>query len=104
MIEMLLAQVVPVPVPMNDWIVGVIIAVTPIIVAVLKWIVTNFKAKLPSWLVPLIAMALGALAAYLGGLTVANPMLAAVIGMAVIGLREIVVELGRALGIFPAKV
>jgi hypothetical protein len=89
--------------PINEWIIAAIVAITPVVVAGLKWLAATYVGKLPAWLKPILAMALGALAAYMSGVVVANPMLAAVIGMAVIGLREIVVQLGRALGMGTPK-
>lgn len=89
--------------PTNDWIVAAIVAITPVVVAALKWLAATYGNKLPSWLKPLLAMGLGALAAYLSGVVVGNPLAMAAIGLAVIGLREIVVQLGRVAGIFPPK-
>ncbi len=93
---------VPAP-PVNDWLVSAIVALTPVVVAALVWLTEAFKSKIPSWLKPLLAMGLGALAAYLSGVVVDNVLLQAVIGLATIGLREIVVRLGQAFGYFPKK-
>lgn len=95
----LFAQVEPVPVPVKEWLVALIIAVTPVVVSVLAYVVNLFKSKMPSWLKPLLATGLGALAAYLGTVVSDNPLLMAAIGLAAIGLREIVNQLTKALGL-----
>lgn len=87
--------------PYQEWILAAIVALTPVVVQILDWIVDQFKATMPSWLKPLLATALGAFATYLAGLTVGDPILAALVGLAAIGIREIVVRLGitKALGL-----
>jgi len=91
----LFAQAVPVPV--NEWLLALIVAVTPVVVTILAWLTNQFKGKMPPWLKPLLATGLGALAAYLGAVASDNPLLMAVIGLASIGLREIVNQLNKAL-------
>lgn len=69
--------------------------IVPLVIAVLKFVV----ARLPSWLLPILAPILGGLAdagiAWASGST-ANPMLGAVLGSAGVGLREIVDQLKKA--------
>ncbi len=84
------------PAPVSGWIVALIVAVTPVVLSVLDYLFTLFGAKIPSWLKPILAMALGAAATYLSGLSLADPMLAALVGLAVAGLRQVVTWLGRA--------
>jgi hypothetical protein len=87
--------------PINDWLVALIVAVTPIVVAILSWVADRYKDGLPSWSKPIIATVLGSALAYLGSVVSDNPILIAVIGMASIGLREILVRLAQAVGFFP---
>ena len=96
----LFLQAVPVPAPVNDWLVAAIVALTPVVVMILSWLTDTFKGKMPSWLKPLLATGLGAVLAYLGSVTVDSPLLVAIIGMATVGLREIIVRLGQAFGYF----
>lgn len=93
-----------VPAAVNEWLIAAIVALTPVVVMILKSVGEQFVDKIPSWIKPIVAMLIGALAAYLSGLTVANPLIGALIGLAVIGFREIVVQLGRAAGVFAPKV
>jgi hypothetical protein len=90
---------VPVPVPINDWVIAAIVAFTPVVVAILDWVVSNFGSKMPSWLKPIVAIGLGALASSLAGIVTANPIVAALVGLAAIGLREIVSQLSKVTGL-----
>lgn len=66
--------------------------VVPIVVAIGKF----FIPKLPGWTLPIIAPALGALIDYLTTRAtgaIASPLLAAVLGSAGVGLRELVDQL-----------
>lgn len=84
------------PAPINEWLIALIVAVTPVVLSGIDWVFTQFGAKIPSWLKPPLAVGLGAAATLLSGLAVANPVLAALVGLAVAGIRQVVVWLGRA--------
>ena len=86
------------PVPVSSWLVAAIVALTPIVVMIIDWAFAQFGQDIPSWLKPILATALGALATWLAGVTFANPVYLALAGMATIGLREILDQLGQALG------
>jgi hypothetical protein len=87
------------PTPVNDWLIALIVAVTPVVLSVIDYLFTLFGAKIPSWLKPILAMALGAAATFLAGLTIANPLIAALVGLAAAGIRQVIVWLGRAANI-----
>jgi hypothetical protein len=97
MIEALLLQVTP-PVPVNDWLIALIIAVTPVLVMILDWGLNAIDAAhlLPSWAKPILATALGAALTYLSGITTDNALVMTAIGLAAVGLRQVIVWLGRA--------
>ena len=97
MISLLLAQAAPPP--FKDWATAAIVALTPVVVAVLIFFVDQFKSKVPAWVKPLVATGLGALAAYLAGVVPSDPLLVAVIGLATVGLREIIARLTAATGL-----
>lgn len=100
----LLAEAAPAAAPpVTDWLVALIVAVTPVVVGILSWAMKTYGHLIPSWLKPILATGLGAALAYLSGVVTANPILIAVIGMATIGLREIINQLGQALGLFQKK-
>ena len=66
----------------------VIPLVVPIVVAVGKFLIP----KIPAWILPILAPAIGALIDFLGSLVTgheANPITAAVLGSAGVGLREL---------------
>jgi hypothetical protein len=85
--------------PINEWAVAAIVAITPVVVAILVWITDSFKKNIPSWLKPLVASGLGSLVIFLGSVVTDNPVLIAAIGLATVGLREVIVRLGDALGL-----
>ncbi len=76
---------------------GLLITILPLLVPI---IIAGFKVvlpKLPGWTLPIIAPALGALIDYIGSLTplgtgAAHPLLAAALGSAGVGLREMVTQ------------
>ncbi len=77
---------------------GLLITILPLLVPI---IIAGFKValpKLPGWTLPIIAPALGALIDYIGSLTplgtgAAHPLLAAALGSAGVGLREMVTQI-----------
>lgn len=82
----------PIPVP-PDWnaeLVAAIVALTPIVVRLIVIIGTFIVPAIPRIAVPFVAFALTSLAAYLTGLTSENPVIGALLGLAAIGLRELV--------------
>ncbi len=76
---------------------GLLITILPLLVPI---IIAGFKVvlpKLPGWTLPIVAPALGALIDYIGSLTplgtgAAHPLLAAALGSAGVGLREMVTQ------------
>jgi len=82
--------------PFQEWLIALIVAVTPILLSIIDWLFTAFGAKIPSWAKPIAALALGTAASFLSSLVIANPALAALVGLAVAGIRQVVVWLGRA--------
>lgn len=84
--------------PVNEWLVALIIAVMPVLTQVVLYLFGLVSIKIPSWIKPILATALGFLALYLEGLAVSNPVLAALAAGAAVMLRQIVVKLGEALG------
>ena len=86
--------------PYNDWIVAAIIALTPVFVTVLDWLLGKADSEIPSWVKPLLASGAGSLIAYLATLQSSDPILIAAIGLATIGLREIVNQFGQKVGLF----
>lgn len=85
--------------PINEWLVAAIVALTPVIVGILVWVTDSFKSSIPPWVKPLVATGIGSLITLLGTVVTDNPVLIAVIGLATVGLREVVVRLGDALGL-----
>ncbi len=73
--------------------------------------IAGFKVvlpKLPGWTLPIIAPALGALIDYIGSLTplgtgAAHPLLAAALGSAGVGLREMVTQVRDRAALPPAN-
>lgn len=75
--------------PVSTLLLTIIPLLVPIVVAIGK----SALPKVPTWLLPILAPALGALIDYLGSLATggsANPIAAAILGSAGVGLREIV--------------
>lgn len=101
MLIALLAQVSPPP--FKDWTAAAIVAVTPVVIGIIAWVMENHGAAIPFWLKPLLASALGSAVAYLGTVVTGDPILIAIIGLATIGLREIIVRLGQATGLMARK-
>jgi hypothetical protein len=85
--------------PFQEWLIALVIAVTPVFVTVIDWLFTTFGAKIPSWVKPIVAVGLGAALSFLSTLVVANPLLAVVISLACAGIRQVIVWLGRAAGV-----
>lgn len=81
--------------PVAAWIVLAITGLTPVLVSFIGWLFDAFGSKLQPWLKPLLATGLGALGAFLAGITVTDPVKAALLGLATIGVREIVSQLGQ---------
>ena len=82
--------------PVQDWIVAAIVALTPVGVAILKYGAGVVNKEIPSVLLPIIASAAGALVAYLSGLSLSDPVWLAVVGFATVGLREFIDQLKKA--------
>ena len=86
-------------VPVSAWVVALVVAVTPVVVMVIDWLLSNFGAQIPALIKPILATALGALGSYLAGVNVADPVIMALIGLASIGVREIIDQLGKVTGV-----
>jgi hypothetical protein len=83
------ATATPAPTATNTLILTLIPVLVPLIVALAKWGVP----KLPTWILPILAPALGAALDYLSTLatgSAANPAVGALLGSAGVGLREVV--------------
>jgi len=100
MLLSLFAQVTPVVVPGKEWLLLAVVALTPVVVTIIDWLATTYAGNIPPWIKPILATALGSALTYLGGLTTGDPLMIAVIGLAVAGIRQVVVHLGRAAGVF----
>lgn len=90
----------PSPTPTPPASAGLLLAMLPVIVPLLvsfgKWMVP----KLPSWLLPILAPALGAAIDWIGAKVsggTASPVLALALGSAGVGLREIVDQIKQAI-------
>lgn len=71
---------------------ALILTLIPLVVPILVAIGKSALPKVPTWLLPILAPALGALIDYLGSLATgagASPILALTLGSAGVGLREI---------------
>ena len=58
-------------------------------VRILVWAAFLVVNSIPKWALPTLGLIISSLATYFAGITSANPMLAAVISLAAIGLREV---------------
>lgn len=86
---------VPTP-PASTLLLTIIPLLVPIVVAIGK----SLLPKVPTWVLPILAPALGALIDYLGSLATgaaASPVIAAALGSAGVGLREIVDQIKQRL-------
>ena len=103
----IVAALVGLAVPSTEWIVAAIVALTPVIVNIIVWFAQKYTPTIPAWIKQLVALGLSALATYLGGVVVADPMLAAVIALASLGIHALINEFSKATGIkaalFPKK-
>jgi len=81
------------PVPKPDWMAEIVLAIvilTPIVVRVLTWGAFLVVDRIPKWALPTGAVVLATLFDFLSGLAVTDPILASVVTLATVGLREII--------------
>lgn len=83
-------------VPGKEWAVAAIIALTPVIVQIIDWLISQIEVDIPAWVKPTLSTALGSLLAWLGGVVTNDPLLIAAIGLATAGIRQVLVHFGRA--------
>lgn len=85
--------------PTQDWIIAAIVALTPVVTNILVWVVQKYDVTVPAWIKQFLTLGLSALATYVGGLAVANPVAAALLAFAAVALHAIVNELSKATGL-----
>lgn len=79
---------------------ALILTLIPLLVPIVVAIGKSLLPKVPTWVLPILAPALGALIDYIGSLATgadASPVVAAALGASGVGLREIVDQLRKRL-------
>ena len=85
--------------PTNDWIIAVIVALTPVLTNILVYFAEKYSPVIPAWIKQLLTVALSQLVAYIGGLTATDPVIAALLSLAAVALHSIINEWGKASGL-----
>ena len=83
-------------VPGKEWAVAAVVALTPVIIQIIDWAATYYETAIPAWVKPIAASVLGAALTYFGGFTSGDPLVLALVGLAVAGIRQVLVHIGRA--------
>ncbi len=97
-----LLHAVTVAAPVKIWVAAAIVALTPLVISILGWVYETYVAALPAYVKAIAATILGGALAYLTALQTQDIVLAAIVGMACIGLRDWISKLGRA-GLFGSR-